>query len=1125
MKKLTKILLVNWLYFSKQIIEVGDINFLTGKNATGKSTVVDALQIVLLGELSERNFNKAANDKSQRTLDGYLRADMYDKNPKSRRGKDFSSYIACQYLDYQTGSSFVSGIVFDCRNDGTRREQFFIYNGVIPEHCFVIDRHTMDIAALRVYLKSLPDAREEFYDSNKRYRDTLLAKWNVHNEQVCRMLKKAVTFKPIGDIRQFITENICDIPEKPDIESMQQNIRDYKRHEMLAQRQEDKLAYLTEISRLYRDMQSAVDLFQIHKFLVLCSEKAVLEQQIEKLSADKDSCIEGIKQEQKNYDDLSNRETETDQRRTQLIADRANSDIYQEETRLNEQKRNLLQESSNLSEQLSRMSLEIKREIQVLCSLCDDVLTWPRIDEYIHALQDSASKLSQCCQPLASNESGYFSGALAPFEAAQEAVRDFSASLRQSAFQLGEQILRKREELDAQTETMEKLKNNVKDYPKALLTLKAQLETRLSQKYKKQAAVDILADVLEIAEGQESWRGAVEGYLNTQKLYLLVKPEHYSDALAIFDELKREFGNRSFGLVDIGKLREKENLAVWDDSLALKVQTDHPLARSYIDYLLGRVVCCANINQLRKHRTAITADGMLYQGYVARPIPKNLMDDAFIGRRAIELRIIRLQKSIDEMREDLRKWVPVSDKLDKQKNREFMFTKRFIQEVEQKQTEHLRTLEIAREVERIDVKLSQLDLLWLTKLDKEIKRLEDELAALRKSKEQCTSAKDKLENDLHKLEYETLPDTLQQLSEKDSRLSGEFTAHYQETIGQPRYEAEMARLKHPAVIAKNFNETLPRTMNLVENSKNRLFQERNEYVRKFQPCPFRVDALDNDEFDTERKLLSESELPAYREKIKNARESALEQFQNDFLAKLKSSIDQVQDQVKNLNRALDGASFGTDRYRFIVGRDPDYVDYYDMIMAPELMEGEGGLFAQPFQQKYGILIEDLFGRIATSDDVQLNARRQSELQQNIERYTDFRTYLKFDLEATDANGNRQMLSETINTKSGGETQTPFYIAVLASFAQLYRVNDQSKFGNTIRLVVFDEAFNKMDSDRIIESIRLLRKMGLQAIICAPPDKLPDIMPEADKTLLACKEEYTMQILPYSKEIVGTWNEE
>ncbi|MFQ9412279.1 MAG: hypothetical protein ACLR1T_16300 [Evtepia gabavorous] len=68
----------------------------------------------------------------------------------------------------------------------------------------------------------------------------------------------------------------------------------------------------------------------------------------------------------------------------------------------------------------------------------------------------------------------------------------------------------------------------------------------------------ILADVLEIRE--EAWRGAVEGYLNTQKFYLLVDPACYREALEIYNRMKRDFGNSSFGIVDVGKLRERERL-------------------------------------------------------------------------------------------------------------------------------------------------------------------------------------------------------------------------------------------------------------------------------------------------------------------------------------------------------------------------------------------------------------------------------------------------------------------------------------------------------------------------------------------------------------------------------------
>ena len=437
----------------------------------------------------------------------------------------------------------------------------------------------------------------------------------------------------------------------------------------------------------------------------------------------------------------------------------------------------------------------------------------------------------------------------------------------------------------------------------------------------------------------------------------------------------------------------------------------------------------------------------------------------------------------------------------------------------QQQEDYLRDLEISGELAELEKQISGLDLTWLMQIDTEIEKLKQEIESLRNVQSQHDREMVRLEERIRTLDHDVLPGLWQQFNDIEYQISEDFSQTFVDSIGIPRYQQELKRLKKASVVAKNFGDRLPQTVNEGDTAQKKLFSKRSDYVRDFQPCAFRYDAMDNDEFAEEMHLLEESELPRYRQKIQAARESAMEQFQNDFLAKLKSGIDQVQSQVKNLNKALKQAQFGTDRYQFRVDRNPDYAEYYDMIMDPDLMEGEAGLFALPFQQKYGKLIEELFSRIATSDDTQLNARKESELKQNIERYTDFRTYLKFDLETTDQNGSKQLLSQTLNTKSGGETQTPFYIAVLASFAQLYQVNDLSGLANnTVRLVVFDEAFNKMDSDRIIESVRLLRKMHLQAIICTPPDKLPDIMPLADRTLLVNKDKYQMHILSYGKEI-------
>ena len=1125
MKKLKKILLINWLCFSKQLIEVGDVNFLTGKNGAGKSTVIDALQIVLLGETNARNFNQAANEKSQRTLDGYLRADMDENSPYSRRGKDFSSYIACEFQDETEGTQFVTGVVFDCRNDGVNQEHFFIYDGTIPEHSFLVGREAMDTPSLRTFLRQQYGARAKLYDTQKQYRTDMLAKWNVHSEQVSRMLKKAVSFRPIVDIQKFITENICDIPDKPDIEAMQQNIRDYKRHEQLAQRQEEKLEKLREIAWLFQEMQAALDRWEQQSFLVLWAEKEDLKGRIAQKQNEEKDCRAGVEREENAFQRTAGQIEEKQRRQEELTAACAQSDVVHEENRLNAEKRALLKEKKGLLSQVQSTALEIKREANLLCSLGQKISGWEE-DPLLTFVRTAAEELQQVYEGLCGCDDQVFTQSLDAFERAQETASKFMAAVRETAYKVEEMLQQLNGEQDRRRAALANLRRNVKDYPKELRQLRDRLSVELKRHAGREVGVDILADVLEIAKGEEHWRRAVEGYLNKQKFYLLIEPEHYQKALAFYDKIKGDYSGRSLGLVDIAKLRERENIKPWGDSLAQKIETDNELARTYIDYLLGRVVCCAHASQLRRHKTALTADGMLYQGYVVRPLRREQMENAFIGHQAVALRIERLESEMEAAKAEIAGWMPVGALLAKHKGHEVLFTQFFVQStVEQRRADFQRGQEITAEVERLDEELSRLDLFWLNEQRRQIELLKREIAELDGEKTRHAQEKARLEERIRRLEYEELPDLYGQQTEKEDALSEQFTQTFVKQVGIPRYQQEFARLKRASAVAKNFGDRLTQTKNERNTAQSRLFKAQQDYVSAFQPCPFRVDAMVNDEFAQEQRRLEESELPKYREKIQAARESAMEQFQNDFLAKLKSSIDQVQDQVKSLNKALKQAQFGTDQYQFRADRDPDYAEYYDMIMAPELMEGEGGLFALPFQQKYGRLIEDLFSRLAMSDDTQLNARKQSELQQNIERYTDFRTYLKFDLETTDQNGSKQLLSQTLNTKSGGETQTPFYIAVLASFAQLYQVNNLSKLvSNTVRLVVFDEAFNKMDSDRIVESVRLLRKMGLQAIICTPPDKLADIMPLADKTLLVSKEKYKMHILTYEKEMAGQWSE-
>ena len=74
-KALSKICLNNWHYIDKKILTFNEgINFFTGHSGSGKSTVIDAIQVVLYASGNGRGFfNKAAADDSDRTLIEYLR--------------------------------------------------------------------------------------------------------------------------------------------------------------------------------------------------------------------------------------------------------------------------------------------------------------------------------------------------------------------------------------------------------------------------------------------------------------------------------------------------------------------------------------------------------------------------------------------------------------------------------------------------------------------------------------------------------------------------------------------------------------------------------------------------------------------------------------------------------------------------------------------------------------------------------------------------------------------------------------------------------------------------------------------------------------------------------------------
>ena len=100
MKKLCRIRLINWHYFVNETINVSGSFLISGENTAGKSTVLDAIQLVLT--TNNRKFNTAANEKSSRDLKGYVRCKTGNEDSTYFRTGSIITYVALEFYEEKT---------------------------------------------------------------------------------------------------------------------------------------------------------------------------------------------------------------------------------------------------------------------------------------------------------------------------------------------------------------------------------------------------------------------------------------------------------------------------------------------------------------------------------------------------------------------------------------------------------------------------------------------------------------------------------------------------------------------------------------------------------------------------------------------------------------------------------------------------------------------------------------------------------------------------------------------------------------------------------------------------------------------------------------------------------------
>jgi uncharacterized protein YPO0396 len=526
---------------------------------------------------------------------------------------------------------------------------------------------------------------------------------------------------------------------------------------------------------------------------------------------------------------------------------------------------------------------------------------------------------------------------------------------------------------------------------------------------------------------------------------------------------------------------------VENDALSSDVVTENPAARAFVDLLLGHYTKCDSLEELRSHRTAITRECFVRRNFTDSHLNPQVFRRWFVGERAAPRQIESRQQRLDEITNEIHglnerdQALQERLALTREKTRPLIDLEHALQALSvlpERSSQHT----------ALTQELEQLDLRTADTLKTDVERHQGEFTRFKQKQVQSRdgSAASKPMQNLAEVEIPAEREIDASIQNAEIFLASEGVDDDLHIEIQKEHTRRLER--QPAdVILQNAERYEGDYQTAESRNRDRLREAKYAYSVKYD---FGYDETDDaTRYTTERDKLISSELPQYETQIARQRTLAEQELVENFIHRLREQIEEARQQLSYLNTTLAQLRFGGERYEFITQPAVNLRLMYDMVMDSQKVLGTSlsdSDFRQKHQQAWDLLLERLTANNQTSDALAAELR---ELQ-------DYRSYLQYDIRIHYPNGDRALLSQINAKKSGGETTTPFYVAMAASFAQAYRLN-QPRPSDTIRLALFDEAFSKMDTARTASALQFMREAGLQVLLATPPDKSGSLLPFVD----------------------------
>ena len=349
-KIFTRMCLNNWGGINHKVLEFNEyVNLFSGKSGSGKSTVMDAIQVILYGSFSPSFLNKAADDaKNRRSVLSYLRGEQ--KDGSANRGNcDFCSVIALEIEDTGTHITTCVGIAFEVRKNDSEIKKFsyFSHSGKMPEQGYITEEgfcySNQDIKRLVNERAVSKDNRgkgdvNRIYASKEAYLGTLydVILGYIDPNRFITMEKSAIALKMTNGTGQFIRDYMFPKSTSDTIETISEQLDAYRQIKEKIEDMRKRIELLTDVKETGQELVTLqTDMIRTESF-IRCIDIEDLRAKIEAAEEDKKRIEEEQAQLQQQADRIAGERGEVEQELIRVSADLKASDLGSKQQQLEE---------------------------------------------------------------------------------------------------------------------------------------------------------------------------------------------------------------------------------------------------------------------------------------------------------------------------------------------------------------------------------------------------------------------------------------------------------------------------------------------------------------------------------------------------------------------------------------------------------------------------------------------------------------------------------------------------------------------------------------------------------------------------------------------------------------------